>query len=302
MNTAINSAIVPTNWIIMRIGLLLISGVIIGCAKENTNIRKTNFSMVFLGHTYQPGTTDRIDFRLEKVRFDNFDFVLLGGDLCGISSGSVETLEYLDSIFDLGSDHTLWAVGNHDLRGDYSSVIPDFTRKPLWYAKDYQGLRFIVLNTNVTDTDCPSLDAQYEVLRSGLQDVEGIKAIIVLSHHAIWSEYLLSMGKPIRANAVHGKWKVNCSDSLNHFEHVIIPMIKEATVQGVKTYWISGDFGQRVSAYECPVDDDLLLIGNGLDAYKKPKNDSILLLDWSHATSILSRTFVPIVSFANRHN
>ncbi len=258
-------------------------------------------SMVFLGHTYQVDTHNRIDFRLRDVRFDGFDFVLLGGDLCGIGSGSLKTLHYLDSIFDLQSEFTFWAVGNHDLRGEYSSEIPTITGKPLWSEMDFDNLRIVVLNTNLTIEDCTSLNAQFDILQNALSDLNHIETIILLSHHAIWTDYVISLGEPYTANARHGQWKVHCRSTDNTFENSILPLLEMAGHHGVNIYWISGDYGQKVSAYEFRVNDHLTFIGNGLDAYKLPRTDSILMMKWLPSENVLQRLFVPIDNFASTY-
>ena len=53
-------------------------------------------------------------------------------DLCARTSEKPSTLDYLDSIFDLSSDKTHWALGNHDLvEGNINYITAKTKRKDM---------------------------------------------------------------------------------------------------------------------------------------------------------------------------
>ncbi|PSR12301.1 MAG: hypothetical protein C7N36_12420, partial [Bacteroidetes bacterium] len=56
---------------------------------------------IFLGHPYDWYTENSLDPRLELLDFSRYAGVWLGGDVCGRTSKSEATLQYLDHIFGL---------------------------------------------------------------------------------------------------------------------------------------------------------------------------------------------------------
>jgi|GEM_PF-6127933 len=89
-----------------------------GCEKTaETHSNNDPFRIFFAGHTYDHhGLGKRVDPRLEKLDYNRYDRIVLGGDVCSEALQDYSTLEYLDHLFDLSNENTFYVIGNHDAR------------------------------------------------------------------------------------------------------------------------------------------------------------------------------------------
>ena len=292
MNEAITSLFIVRinrhNRIFVYVFLLLC----VSCSKQ---VLPTQEQMLFLGHIYQPGFDNRIDFRLEGVDFGRYDKILLGGDLCVETTKSFSTIGYLDSIFNISNTSTIWSAGNHDVRNGNIEFITTTTGRELTYFQDEGRTRFVVLNTNLTSNDCEQLEEQFSLLEVALDDLHQVDQLIIMSHHAIWTDYAVSMGETFVANARHSNWKAHCRDNIDTFSDAIAPRLRNIADDNTKVVWISGDFGQKRSAYEFMVSPNFYLLGSGLDVKKMNTTDSLLLIN-NHSKEGMNWRFIPIES------
>jgi len=107
------------------------------CSFPNEPSSVNNY--IHVAHTRIFDTVNQvIDPRMEKIDYGQFDMVLLGGDLCEESSKELSTLQYLDSVFDLKSPHTLWALGNHDNAN--LDLVEKITERPRFYTTHRDNL------------------------------------------------------------------------------------------------------------------------------------------------------------------
>lgn len=272
MNNTSQGRYVLFNSIIVTATLLLTLLFTIGCSKH---VATRSESFLFLGHIYQPNVEDSIDRRLSGIRFTEADWLLLGGDLCVETTRNPATLYYLDSIFDLSSESTLWAVGNHDVRSGNTELISEFTKRPLHYLQKHDRILFVVLNTNYTSTQCDVLEDQYEMFEGAL--LEDVDHIIILSHHAIWTSYLLDRGEEFQANAVHGIWRAHCRNDQNTFVAQVLPELQKVAENGIEIHWVAGDYGQRTGTHKYQIGPNLTLWGSGIDKHRS-QPDSLLLI------------------------
>ncbi len=286
------SDLVRTYRLIIVLGATLLSA----CHLQRT-VGPTNH-MVFLGHIYQAGKENRIDQRLESVDFSQFEFILLGGDLCVETTKDQATLVYLDSIFNLAEKQTHWAVGNHDTRNGNLHWIHDQTLRPCTYYVDEGALRLIVVNTPATD--CQVLEAQYDLLVEALQIPNGIKQVIIISHHAIWSDHLEAQGIMAHANAKHSIWRATCHADTATFSRALWPLLMKARSDGAEVTWISGDFGQKTSAFSYHT-DGISFLGSGFAAGFTEHNDSVLMMNWRPVERSLDWQFMPVDSFTRKY-
>ena len=103
--------------------LVLISFTIVSCEQD---LKK----YAVISHTRLNDNTG-VNKAVSKLSLKQFDVVMLGGDMANLSSYNDTILNYLDSVFNVSSLKTLWALGNHD----YSNVelLKSFTQKPSYY-------------------------------------------------------------------------------------------------------------------------------------------------------------------------
>ena len=272
---------------------LLVGIMGVSCSKSR-NLTKTS-TMVFLGHIYQPGTEDKIDHRLARINFKQFEAVLLGGDLCVETTKREETLDHLDEVFKLDAQTTHWALGNHDIRNGNINWILSRTGRDRFYYEDWNSLRVVVLDTNLDD--CETMSAQQEMLSMALAEPSAPEHILILSHHAIWTDHLEDWGTLTFANAKHAIWRASCpfADSTS-FTKAVYPLLLDATARGKSIYWIAGDFGQKKSTFSYTPDGRMWFLGNGID---ESDQDSILTLTWENRE--LDWDFIPLTEFVEKH-
>lgn len=55
-----------------------------------------------------------MDPRIENIDLSKFDMIWLGGDLMQNTSADDTTMNYVENIFHVSHENTLWALGNHD--------------------------------------------------------------------------------------------------------------------------------------------------------------------------------------------
>jgi hypothetical protein len=290
MKEAIKRPMIALKTIDLPIKLLVTMLLFASCNKEAIITRE---QFVFLGHIYQPGFENRVDFRLKDVRFDLYDNVLLGGDICVETTKEEATLSYLDSIFDLSAETTLWTVGNHDLRNGHLDRITSVTRRPLNYLYEKNGIRYIILNTNYTSDECEELEKQFLMLEDGLQNLADVQQIMVLSHHAIWTDYVMSLGESFAANARHSVWRAHCRNDKNKFSDAVLPLLETAADHGVLVLWVTGDFGQKKSTYQFMARPNIYFLGSGLDITKQNNTDSVLIMEHTTNEKLVWK-FIPI--------
>ena len=65
---------------------------------------------IHISHTREALNPD-MDTVVEVTSFTNFDMTWLGGDLAYLTSEDVETMDNVNSVFDLSSPNTLFSLG-----------------------------------------------------------------------------------------------------------------------------------------------------------------------------------------------
>ncbi len=284
-----------TKWKICFVCILLSE-----LACEKPKMAAPTFSMPFFGHIYQPGQEDRIDHRLENVNFQKFDAIFLGGDICVETTKNRHTLDYLDQLFDLRSDQTHWSVGNHDVRNGNRNWIEEATGKSSYYFQDLDGLRIIILNTTLDE--CQEMQEQHSMLTTALEPQQEISHVLIISHHAIWTEYLDKHGIAAQANARHSIWRSFCPFSdASTFEASILPLMAQLTLEGKEVFWIAGDYGQMVSGFQYRSEAGVWFLGNGIAENGRLRPDSILSFTWNTGEKDLSWKFDPVDKFVEKH-
>ena len=259
----------------MRHGLFLIVlfYFISGCnSKENNNTKK----YLFLSHIYQWGVVDnnRIDYRLKDFDFKKYDQIWLGGDLCARTSEKVATINYLDSIFDLSSKNTFWAIGNHDLVEGDVKRITDKTKRKSFFATFTNGIGVVVLNTSQfyhpnyqpKTEECGQLDGQIELLKNIADTITHASHLIVLHHNTLLSDEMTKNALKIGEifNFYHPELLVSCQTP-STFEKVLYPIFQKIQQKGVQTILVGGDLGQRSKEFEYRSQEGIYFLGSGIN-------------------------------------
>lgn len=235
----------------------------------------------FEGHTYQWHTAgDKVDERLEKMDFSDYDGIWLGGDVCSEALLEYTTLEYIDSLFDLKHPNTHWAFGNHDARNGNWIWHEELTGHKTYYKSHYKGISYMVLNTCLTPYDCEQLDDQYRIITELCDTIQKSSHLIFLMHHCLW-ENVPEMPSPYTyAQSNLRYFSFNCENNGATFLNDIYPRLIEVEKRGVNVILIMGDMGsQRIDITN---QDGITFLGTGLNRskYKDPVERENSDRDW----------------------
>lgn len=258
----------------MRLTLTFILSLFIffSCKKEANKPQQ----YLFLGHIYQWGVEDnnRIDFRFKGFDFKAWDQIWLGGDLCPRTTEYPETIDYLDSIFDLSSAQTHWALGNHDTNHGNLNWIKNKTQRNSFYSTYLNGICLIVLNTTEfhhpnykpSKSECTLLDNQLLMLQNIADTINNASHCVILHHNALLSNQMvddsIDIGKIF--NVYRSGLKVSCRQS-DTFEKVLFPVLKKIQKKGVQVILVGGDLGQRVKEFEYQTSEGIWFLGSGIN-------------------------------------
>jgi len=254
------------------------------CSPEKTALKR----YLFIGHSYRwhtPG--NKIDQRLEQMDLSCFDQVWLGGDMCSETTKEHTTLEYLDSIFDLGKPTTYWAVGNHDVRNGNLEWISEFTNRKTFYAHYNNGFTTVVLNTNFDrirefgqEEYYNKSKEQYTFLKSVLDTIVSSSHLILLMHNVLWSKEI-DEKYWVYANEFKRDWRF-FNDSNATFAKVAYPELVKIQKKGIKIICIAGDAGirdwganKKYGQYKSPEGVQFLASGINNSKYKPEQLDTI---------------------------
>jgi len=305
----------------MKKVIIILTVLLLSCtSKQEPSNNSDVLSIIFIGHSYKwhEKNKDRIDPRIEKINYSNYDEIWLGGDLV-LELKSKNTLLYLDKIFDLKSPKTFWTFGNHDLRKGYYDKILEFTGKKSYYATYSDGITRIILNTEFNNQQvvclqdsmisCYNLDQQIKLIKNVTDTIKESKYLIIISHLATWDNLETDFPQG-QSNTPYPQYCFTCNKN-SQYEKVIYPLLKKVRERGVKVVNISGDFGQRNKAFHYMTRDSILYLGSGinnsilskpesLSRFKYVKNtnpDSILTLKYDKKTNVLTYKFHNLNNF-----
>ncbi len=244
--------------------------------------RKPNYDnlkqYIFLGHIYRCCVSNRVDKRVEKIDFSKYDKIMLGGDVCVESSKEKSTLQYIDSLFDISSPDTYWAIGNHDVTNGNPDFIEEFTGKNLFYADYTNGITIFVLDTYLEEN---RLNEQFNLFTKVCDTIQKSSHLLLLMHNVVWDSVSTQFNGDDFANGNYPHWHCR-TNPYDYFYHSMYPKLKEVQDRGINVMCISGDLGQREKRYfDFISSEGIELIGSGIDnsnsIHEKP-DDYILIL------------------------
>ncbi|GJM32891.1 MAG: hypothetical protein DHS20C18_18920 [Saprospiraceae bacterium] len=264
-----------------------------------------------LGHPYNWKVGNRLDPRLEKLDYKQFDQVWLGGDVCGQLTQSPATLDYLDSLLDLGSGKVHWTLGNHDVKYGNTQYITNKTGHPTFYTSWEDGICLLVLNTNLfwlnpwdaPLENCTEKQAQVDLMRQVTDTIQQASHLVIFHHHALLNELKLdSAGQLIKVfNVNPASVQMSC-DSTSSLTEWLYPRLEAIQKRGVQVVLIGGDLGMRAKSFEYTTPEGITLLGTGinnsLDASNPPDYvtnfdpDQVLILHHQPDARKLSWEFV----------
>ncbi len=285
--------------------IIIVLSFLVSACKHRSN------DIVFLGHTYQWYAGNRVDKRLEKIDFSQFEEVWLGGDLCGKTTVDDKTLAYLDELFNLSSAQVHWALGNHDTRDGHLEKVESIKKRKSYYAHYENGFTRFVLNTNFNNIQAPPLQNvcneprnQLEQLKAVCDTIQRSSHLVLLAHHDVWGREFVENGK-CQSNLKQWDYNFLCEENTG-FQIQIYPMLVQVQNRGIQVIIITGDYGMVRKTSQFQSSDGIWFLGNGINgSIKKDKApgyvrsfdpDSLLILNYNPDLRELSWRFEPMDS------
>ncbi len=223
-------------------------------------------TFLFMGHTYDHhGNGERVDPRLEQLEYSNFDRVILGGDVCSEAMQKYSTLQYLDSIFDLGNPNTFYLLGNHDARNDNLDWYYRFTERRPYFVHSEKGVVSVVLNTTLNPAHCEDLDRQFKMLESVCDTISQASHLMILHHHAIATRVPGLPDNWAYSNWPYYYWDSNCYYSDPSYLTSIYPLLLKVKSRGIQVINVIGDTGFNGKGMDTISDDGIYYLASGID-------------------------------------
>lgn len=255
---------------------------------------------IFVGHCYQLGAPNNVDSRIEQLDYSEYEGVWLGGDVCITSMLSYPTIQYLDSLFDLGNPETHWTLGNHDARLGNWEWYEELTNRKTYYTHSTYGITRIIMNTNLVPTNCEMMDDQFNMISNVCDTISESNYLILIMHHGIWRgvpslPFPISIG---HSDLVY--WNSNCYDVNSTFVNSIYPKLLEVQSRGIEVICVYGDMGAQQKSFQMDSDDGIHFLGCGLHANQP--DDVVLIFNYNKESGHLEYDFHNLDSLYNADN
>lgn len=250
--------------ILIRLTPLLLIILMVFC-KNDKIIEPVNIpeikNYLHISHT-RTNSNPYMDSLVERVDFNKFEMLWLGGDLAHLTSKDDYTISHIDSIFDIENSNTLWALGNHD----YSDLnrIQNFTNRPPFYSYNKNGLTFVVLDTQ--DSLSSIIGVQKAFFERVVDTIQESSHLIILQHKLTWmyGNTELESQIPSISNGRMG----DCFHCINpnNFYTEIYPKLLEVKKKGIEVLCIAGDIGFRVKEFSHVTSDEIYFLASGISS------------------------------------
>ncbi|MFT4533220.1 MAG: hypothetical protein ACJA1A_001735 [Saprospiraceae bacterium] len=221
-----------------------------------------------------------------KIDYSSFDITMLGGDIAHLSSHDDQTLELIDSIFDIKANTTFWSLGNHD----YSkpALIESYTNRPSYYTHHQNGITFVILDTQ--KDSCHIFNEQFQLVKDITDTISKSTHLLFLTHKLIWmpDHPILQEQVPKISNGQFGEF--HYSLYYNNFYKDIYPRLVSTSDKGIKVVCLAGDIGKHANEFEYTTSDGIQYLASGLDY--QSSDDQYLIFDHNLTKGTLTWKYV----------
>lgn len=233
------------------------------CRHDNSleKAPKEEFDFLFLSHTYVRGGTHMdIDPLIKEIDFNDYDLLMLGGDLLEHTTQYADTFEWVNSIFKLDQPKTLWALGNHDY--DNVQSIRDKIGGPQYFAKYFKGITFLVLDTQ--DSLSNFRADQLELIKNVTDTILESSHLIVLMHKLVWMVDGGLLETMVDSVCNGGLGTCFYCNNPNNFYSDVYPRLVAVKNRGIGVLCLGGDIGLSVQKYEHVSNEGIRFAATGL--------------------------------------
>ena len=270
---------------------------VLSCQKQDKMDIEKSYKYIFMGHIYDKNPI--IDVRISKTKLSQFDQIWLAGDLT-YDTGVKWKLDYLDSILNIKSNTTHWALGNHDIVSGREKVL-NYTQKEPYYATYINGITLLVFDSNYNDQgDCKELNEQTDFIKMVCDTLTESSHFILMGHHVPWGKIENIDAQSFANTSIENR--VFMCDTFGFFDNVIYPELVNVQQKNIQVISLAGDLGQKQSTYEYQTKDGIYFLANGdlsnnLYNEQFPKfasNDSVLIFKHTPSKRSLEWEFIDV--------
>jgi len=225
---------------------------------------------------------------IEKIDFSAYEMILLGGDLTYYTSASRTSMDYCDSLFNLGHLNTLWTMGNHDIAS--RSLVEEYTGRPSYYSCSYNNITFLVLDTEIDANGFSSSHIsgdQLAMIGQVCDTITNSDYLILLHHRLLWM-----IGNDYFSSLIDSVGESTRQLDTSNFNTVIYPMLQQAKSRGVPVICLGGD-RSMVNIEYTPEDSLLFIASTMVPEFTDAEND-VVILTWDVQTRDLYWEFLPL--------
>jgi hypothetical protein len=251
---------------------------------------QTNLKYLFVGHCYQNGSMQyHVDYRLVELDKTPYTGIWLGGDVSSEAMLDYSTMQYIDSLFNLGNPETHWTLGNHDARNGNWEWYEELTGRRTYYAYSSYGITRIVLNTNLVPTNCEDIEDEFNIISNVCDTIQESRYLILLMHHGLWRDVPGLPPPGTYAQSDLRYWNANCDSVNTNFVQVIYPKLLEVKQRGIEVICVMGDMGAGPKKFQMDSDDGIHFLGCGL--YHNEPDNNVLIFNYDIETRHLDYGF-----------
>jgi len=243
-------------------------------------------SYIHLSHT-RYFNNDNIDSDISKIPLNDYDLIMLGGDMMDLTSVDNFTMDLVDDLYDLGAPTTLWTLGNHDYTN--TALVSDYTGRDSYYTYHQDGITYLVLDSQLDTSKI--INGQLDLVQSVLDTISESSHLIILTHHLIWladDGELATMADSISNAPLSDCWY--CIQP-NNFYTDIYPQLIEIENKGIDVICIGGDIGNRANEYQHLTLDGIQYLASGI-FYPKKEENQILRFEHEVTSGLLTWEFL----------
>lgn len=214
-----------------------------------------------LSHT-RTEADDTMDSVTVKIDYTKYDMLWLGGDLTYYTSKKIETLSYVDSIYNVENANTLWSLGNHDY--DDKLSLQKITKRPPYYSYHKNGITFLVLDTQ--DSLSNMVGSQKELFQNVTDTLSESSHLVILHHKLIWL-----YGNPIFESQIPTVSNAGLGDCFvclnpNNFYTELYPRLVRIKEKGIEVLCIGGDIGTKIKEFEYLTPQGIHFLASGIES------------------------------------
>ena len=239
--------------------LLLGSCCLLSCSDTATaTAQEESAHFLYLAHT-RLNDNSGIYNKVYDIDFDDYQMLLLGGDLAANSFANTEIIQHLDSVFDLKAETTLWSIGNHDKTSDARFIKTTLKNKT--HAYRAHDVTFITLDSQ--DSLSSIVGAQKEFLLNTL-DTLTTSSVLLMTHKLIFMNGHPKMDSDIETVCNGRRGDCYHCHNPNNFQTEIVPALKTLVAQGKQVIVVGGDLGYQTASYQYKDPNGITYLGNGV--------------------------------------